>query len=178
MFLFVSCFFPTFDTEFPTPATARGVKLSVLRLSLLVFFRADDVRASCLLVLQLSRTPLIITKERNRSRPKKFFILLGFFEGTRFQRKGFRVYWQFCLTFNNIYLQFIRDYFVFFTPFPGTRLICILFTAYLRLFVVYSLFIWCSCGFYLGLSLISSFYYYLHLKWVYLVCIWWFCSGL
>ena len=99
-------------------------------------FSAYDVRALFCWFWHLLEPHASSTKERNRSRPKKIFILLGFFVGNKFPGKGFRVYWQFWWCFNHICLQFIGGLFgCLFTRFPGSGLICI----YLRLIYVYFL---------------------------------------
>jgi hypothetical protein len=104
-------------------------------------FSAYDVRALFCWFWHLLEPHASSTKERNRSRSKKCFILLGFFVGNKFPGKGFRVYWQFWFCFNDICLQFIGRLFGCFYTFSGVRANLHLFRAYLRLFFVDSLFI-------------------------------------
>ena len=88
--------------------------------------------------VQLSRTPLIITKERDRSWPICFFILLVFVLGNRFQGKGFEFIDSFVWVLIAFIYNWLVDYFVFIYTFS---VVWANLRAYLRLFFVYSWFI-------------------------------------
>ncbi len=115
MFLSISCLFPTHAKEYPPrpcPCPWKGVHTVRFAFNFDRLFRVDDARASFLLIFAAFSNPtLIIIKERTRSWPTFFSLYLGFLATLNFQGKGFRVYWQFCLYFNRVYLQFIGGLF-------------------------------------------------------------------
>ena len=112
--------------ESPPPHWKRGLHCTLCRW----FWSFVPHKSRKRLIFAAFSNPrLIIIKERNRSRPKTFFTLLGFFETLNSQGKGFRVYWHFCWYFDRIDLQFIGGLFRVYLNIFRFGLICILFRA-------------------------------------------------